>query len=191
MNNPVYANCPVFDDNSPFMVTNSFNAGSHGAVDIVGVNSENVGICKKIVALEGGIIRAQRTWVKTSQAEAKKAGTAIPPAAGNCVYIVHADGSEARYMHFEFGTMPSKIKDGAKIEKGEFLGYMGNTGESYGAHLHLAILSVDGTPVDPLPYLLGHKIIGGSYKITFEPSDGTADEWAALFDALHIPYEVK
>ena len=36
---------------------------------------------------------------------------------------------------------------------------MGNTGDSYGAHLHFQ-LEQNGTPIDGAPYLKGQKVIG-------------------------------
>ena len=54
---------------------------------------------------------------------------------GNVVKIDHGNGYVSIYAHL------SKImtKKGAQVEKGQLIGYMGNTGLSYGTHLHLGI----------------------------------------------------
>ena len=41
---------------------------------------------------------------------------------------------------------------GAAVSQGQVIGYVGNTGRSFGAHLHFET-RVDGSPVDPLGYL--------------------------------------
>ena len=51
------------------------------------------------------------------------------------------------------------FRDGAMVQKGDLLGYVGNTGNVYGAgggyHLHLE-LRVDGSRVDPLGFVPTH-----------------------------------
>ncbi|MGL5766466.1 MAG: peptidoglycan DD-metalloendopeptidase family protein [Sarcina sp.] len=56
-------------------------------------------------------------------------------AGGNTVRVKHADGTESEYMHL------SKIgvKVGDKVGPGFKIGEVGNTGTSFGAHLHLGI----------------------------------------------------
>ena len=54
---------------------------------------------------------------------------------GNCVFINHGGGWESRYAHMSSVAVAS----GTYVQEGQLLGYVGNTGNSYGAHLHLAI----------------------------------------------------
>lgn len=74
--------------------------------------------------------------------------------AGNYVRIKHESGVYSRYLHLVKGSL--KVKVGQKVKAGTLLGMEGNTGYSYGTHLHFDVF--DGTQyVDPLPYLLGEK----------------------------------
>lgn len=74
--------------------------------------------------------------------------------AGNYVRIKHESGIYSRYLHLVKGSV--KVKVGQKVKAGTVLGTEGNTGYSYGTHLHFDIN--DGTQyVDPLPYLMGEK----------------------------------
>ena len=74
--------------------------------------------------------------------------------AGNFVRIKHESGVYSRYLHLVKNSI--KVKVGQKIKAGALLGMEGNTGYSYGTHLHFDIN--DGTQyVDPLPYLMGEK----------------------------------
>lgn len=49
------------------------------------------------------------------------------------------------------------VYDGQKVNQGEVIGALGNTGRSSGPHLHFEIRKSDGIPVDPLPYLPAGK----------------------------------
>lgn len=74
--------------------------------------------------------------------------------AGNYVRIKHESGVYSRYLHLVKGSL--KVKVGHKVKAGTVLGMEGNTGYSYGTHLHFDVY--DGTQyVDPLPYLMGEK----------------------------------
>lgn len=62
------------------------------------------------------------------------------------------DGAEvtSRYCHMGEGSHDYEVGD--EVRMGDPAGEVGNTGMSFGAHLHLA-LRVDDEPVDPLPFL--------------------------------------
>lgn len=68
----------------------------------------------------------------------------------NYVKIKHDDGSETRYWHLEKGTITVSV--GERVEQGQVIGGMGNSGYSTGVHLHYE-LRINGDPVDPLDYI--------------------------------------
>lgn len=83
---------------------------------------------------------------------AADAGTVIiagwSDSAGNWVVIDHGNGIVTKYMHHS----ALAVSAGQTVVKGQQIGYVGNTGDSYGAHLHFQV-EVDGTAVDPQGYL--------------------------------------
>jgi murein DD-endopeptidase MepM/ murein hydrolase activator NlpD len=69
------------------------------------------------------------------------------------VLIRHKVGSlsfESGYAHMERGSVELKVGDTVKVA--DYVGRVGNTGTSTGAHLHLEI-RVDGQQVDPFAWL--------------------------------------
>jgi murein DD-endopeptidase MepM/ murein hydrolase activator NlpD len=55
---------------------------------------------------------------------------------GNYVVIQHPNGAKTLYAHMsKLGTTP-----GAQVTQGEVIGYVGNTGNSRGDHLHIEVL---------------------------------------------------
>lgn len=67
---------------------------------------------------------------------------------GYTVIVQHADGSEAIYGH----SSALSVREGQQVKAGDQLGLVGNTGHSYGSHLHLEV-HVKGEPLDPVPWL--------------------------------------
>lgn len=53
---------------------------------------------------------------------------------GNHVVIDHGDNLKTLYAHIQDGGF--LISDGAQVAKGQGIGKIGNTGNSFGAHLH-------------------------------------------------------
>lgn len=67
---------------------------------------------------------------------------------GNYTCVQHGGSLATCYAHqSRFGT-----SQGASVSKGEIIGYVGNTGNSSGAHLHFEVRQ-NGTPVNPLNFL--------------------------------------
>jgi murein DD-endopeptidase MepM/ murein hydrolase activator NlpD len=96
-----------------------------------------------ISAGEGTPIRAAASGtVSLMQPESGSGGY------GNYTCIAHGGAISTCYAHqSRFGT-----SSGASVSQGQVIGYVGNTGHSFGAHLHFEV-RVNGSPVDPMGYL--------------------------------------
>lgn len=70
--------------------------------------------------------------------------------AGNHIQIAHENDIVSEYMHQS--KFAKGLKTGSRVKKGQIIGYVGNTGISYGAHLHLGIFA-KGSYKDPLNYV--------------------------------------
>ena len=68
---------------------------------------------------------------------------------GNHVVIDHGNGVWTRYYH---GTNNYAVRAGQTVSAGQSILYMGNTGYSFGTHLHFEIL-VNGVRVNPENYV--------------------------------------
>ena len=68
---------------------------------------------------------------------------------GNFVRIDHGDGFVTMYAHMRKNLL---VKNGQVVKKGQRLGYMGDSGNAYGAHLHFEITK-DGVRINPYEYL--------------------------------------
>lgn len=79
------------------------------------------------------------------------------PASGFGLWVVlrHPDGTHSVYGHVN----RMFVKVGDTVTAGEKIAEIGNRGESTGPHLHLEIWDVDGTKIDPIPWLLKHGIV--------------------------------
>jgi murein DD-endopeptidase MepM/ murein hydrolase activator NlpD len=67
---------------------------------------------------------------------------------GNMVKVDHGNGTRSEYGHLD----SISVKEGQTVFTDTILGIVGNTGNSFGAHLHLNI-SVNGKQVNPLTIL--------------------------------------
>jgi murein DD-endopeptidase MepM/ murein hydrolase activator NlpD len=67
---------------------------------------------------------------------------------GNYTCIDHGGGLATCYAH----QSSYAVSSGAQVAQGQVIGYVGNTGHSFGAHLHFEV-RINGAPVDPLGYL--------------------------------------
>ncbi|WP_068621591.1 M23 family metallopeptidase [Paenibacillus tuaregi] len=97
----------------------------HKGIDMISSNSS-------IMAADGGTVSF--AGVKTGY--------------GNCIIIRHGNGYETLYGHLS----RIDVKRGDKVEKGEHIGVMGDTGHSFGIHLHFEIHR-NGELQNPIKYL--------------------------------------
>lgn len=138
-----YANNPNSPVQWPFPsspITSGFGArsgGMHTGLDFT------PGAGTPIGAVADGVV----TGVSTG-------GTAY----GNSVTISHViNGQEVKslYAHMQYGSIGVAV--GQAITVGTYVGAVGNTGRSYGAHLHLEI-HVGGAPIDPYAWLMANVV---------------------------------
>lgn len=125
--------------NKNILITQNYNA-SHGGVDIVGEGHT----LAYITAHSAGIIKQ----VQTGKVNAK--GSTGLESYGNFVKIEHENGFSTLYAHLEY--VDSSIYVGKYVNKGAILGYMGESGNAYGRHLHFEVRK-NNVRIDPTPYL--------------------------------------
>lgn len=68
---------------------------------------------------------------------------------GNCVKIEHSNGYHTLYAHMQKGLL---VRNGQNVKKGQRLGYMSDSGNAYGKHLHFEVWK-DGNRINPTEYL--------------------------------------
>jgi hypothetical protein len=130
----------VFPVNGPHTYGDAFGAArkgySHQGQDLAAAEGTPV------VAPRGGIVQHV-----AYQAEG----------AGHYV-ILDGEGEERDYAFMHLRTGSIRVAEGQRLRTGQLIGEVGNTGRSFGAHLHFEVWEGGdwwngGKPVDPLPYL--------------------------------------
>ena len=116
-----------------------------GQREILGQSEHHAGVDLVALTDKGG---ALSDWVLAFDAgEVTEAG--FNSRSGYYCKIKHDETLATLYCHFKKDTL--KVKKGDRVERGDVLGYMGSTGRSTGAHLHLGI-ALFGEWVDPEQY---------------------------------------
>ena len=119
-------------------ITQGFGNG-HGGVDLGWKTDPET----PIIAHSGGTVVFCQTGYGNDQGSSGNASY------GNCVKLRHPNGYFTLYAHLS-GV---KVSDGQQVEKGRQIGNMGNSGNSYGNHLHFEVRNTDDVRIDPAPYL--------------------------------------
>lgn len=118
-------------------ITNGYSA-SHNAVDVVKAPSQ----LDEIIAHSAGKVIFCQTGYKNAKGSKGNASY------GNCVKIDHGNGYATLYAHLN----KVYVANGQSVEQGQAIGYMGDSGNAYGAHLHFEVWK-DGKRIDPTAYL--------------------------------------
>jgi murein DD-endopeptidase MepM/ murein hydrolase activator NlpD len=74
---------------------------------------------------------------------------------GNYVIIRHKHGFYTRYGHLQ----SFKVRTGQRVQQGEVIGYIGNTGRSTGPHVHYEV-HIGSDVVDPYKFLNIRSVAG-------------------------------
>ena len=106
---------------------------------------------------------------------------------GNTLIIKHADDLFTVYYHLQ---KPSHLLKGTRVERGEVVGLVGNTGASTGAHLHWEVRRSRrfGDTVDPVPYLQGAaSVVPAALRVDGKLGRNTWKAWqtALLYKGLY------
>ncbi len=75
---------------------------------------------------------------------------------GESIWIQHGDGYRTIYAHMQVGT---RVPVGP-VQRGQYIGRVGDTGRSFGAHLHIE-LHHNGVPINPDPFINAAPLAAG------------------------------
>ena len=132
------------DRNSDFLwpvpgygtVSQGYDATKHTGIDI----SAEQGVA--VIAAADGTVSHVQTWDGST--------TTGDQSYGNMVQITHADERTTLYAHLS----KVLVSSGDSVSAGETIGYVGDTGNADGAHLHFEVRQ-SGQTVDPRPFITG------------------------------------
>lgn len=124
--------------NKTNQITQKYGNG-HTGIDIVGKEG-----LPEIIAHSDGVIYA----IQDGQDNNIKA-TGVK-SYGNYVQIKHPNNMYTLYAHLE---KKLKVKLGQQVKRGQVLGAEGNSGRSFGKHLHFEVRNKDNYVIDPTPYI--------------------------------------
>ena len=117
-------------------VSQGYDATRHTGIDI----SAEQGVA--VIAAADGTVSHVQTWDGST--------TTGDQSYGNMVQITHADERTTLYAHLS----KVLVSSGDSVSAGETIGYVGNTGNADGAHLHFEVRQ-SGQTVDPRPFITG------------------------------------
>lgn len=120
-------------------ITQGYNAGSHNGIDLV----------KKTNQLDTIISHSPGTVVMIQTGYSNNPGSTGNSSYGNLVKIKHTNGYFTLYAHLASVSVYS----GQSVGTGQNIGYMGNTGNSYGAHLHFEVRNTGDVVINPTSYI--------------------------------------
>ncbi|PIR69136.1 hypothetical protein COX93_03090 [Candidatus Nomurabacteria bacterium CG_4_10_14_0_2_um_filter_30_12] len=87
---------------------------------------------------------------------------------GKFIFIQHDNGLSTTYGHLSL----IKVSKGQRVNRGDIIGYSGNTGHSTGPHLHLTVYAAEAAKMETRP----SKACGGrSYTMPIAPTNAYLD----------------
>ncbi|MBQ7011931.1 MAG: peptidoglycan DD-metalloendopeptidase family protein [Clostridia bacterium] len=137
-------------------------SGFHGGVDLVGLESYEV------VSVAAGTVAASTVVNDKSN--------------GNWMWGEHViiAGDDGR-VYFYFHLASRTVKRFDRVEAGQVIGVMGNTGYSFGAHLHFEVRESDAATTVNAAEILGIPNEEGVYQATEEANDMDEEKFAEAF----------
>jgi murein DD-endopeptidase MepM/ murein hydrolase activator NlpD len=124
---------------TPFDPNNQFRRSGHRGIDLADFGAA------AIFASEAGVVIDVENSCRVGD---QNCGGGF----GNLVFIRHTgqwDGWVTHYCHLS----KAEVAIGQTVTKGQIIGRQGDTGFSFGAHLHYEVLNPSGAHVDPEPLI--------------------------------------
>ena len=122
---------------SNLRITQHYGNNGHTGVDL-GATSD-----RKVFANASGTVEQIQTGIPNAQ------GSTGLRSYGNFVLIKHPNGMKTRYAHLQ----SVNVSKGQYVAAGQQIGVQGNTGNSYGTHLHYEVYNSNGSRINPEPYI--------------------------------------
>lgn len=166
------------------VITQAFKKRVHNGIDLVGTGYT----LDYITAHTEGTVVAVRNNYKTND----RYGCSY----GNYVKIKH-NGYYTLYAHMKYNSVTVRV--GQKVSKGQVIGYMGNTGHSFGAHLHFEVRDKNDNFINPTAYInadlpandnpverdytgvITYQAYTGEWLPEVKKCDNTADGYAGIY----------
>ena len=130
-------------------ITQNYNK-DHQAIDIVGIEPK---IDYVLAHTDGRVIFYQDGYDNLK-------GSVGNISYGNCIKLDNGNGYDTLYAHMQKGLL---VKNGDFVKKGQRLGYMSDSGNAYGKHLHFEVWK-NGNRINPTEYLDKELYVNDEYK---------------------------
>ena len=148
---------------SSLRITQHYGNNGHTGVDL-GATSD-----RKVFANADGTVEQVQTGIPNAQ------GSTGMRSYGNMILIKHPNGMKTRYAHLQ----SVGVKLGQSVKAGQQIGVQGNTGNSYGVHLHYEVYR-NGSRINPEPYIQSPVYQNGTGvtgDITYQAYDNVKRAW--------------
>ena len=166
-----------------------YGPGNHFAVDVIGLtdlyapqvrdeetNEAYAGWKREVIAPADGVVVRARGDIPNNPSPGSMVDPAVLAALpdpqpqftvpGNHIVIDHGNSEFSVLMHLDTGSVA--VKAGDSVKQGDVVGRLGNSGDSYGPHLHYQLQAGPATfTADPLPVeftnLPNKRLVRGTY----------------------------
>lgn len=160
--------------------------GSNQITCAYGNGHNGIDLVKKRFSYDGIIAHTQGEVVYVQNGYKNAKGTRGMAAFGNMVKIKHPNNYRTVYAHLA----SVDVEKGDKVSTGQRIGYMGNTGNSYGGHLHFEVRNTSDKRINPKPYINADLPNSTTGKVSVEKvevsSKYTVGRYEVTADLLNV-----
>lgn len=128
----------------------------HKGTDFRVLSMQDVARGVEVVAMADGVVKASRDGMTDQLVSTDQDREAVSSReCGNGLILDHGSGFETQYCHMRRGSL--RLKPGAKVRKGDVLGFVGASGLAAFPHVHVT-LRRDGKETDPFTGLTAGQV---------------------------------